>query len=73
MELIFSALGHSVIIEIRFTASEESDTSIFIVDSEERCALLLLILLHKDTGYYSTHILICDIWHIVMFAASLRC
>ena len=63
MELNSSAIRHSVIIEKGFTASEESDTSIFIVNPEEGGTALLLISLHKDTGCYSTHILISDIWH----------
>jgi hypothetical protein len=60
MELDSSATRHSVIIEIGITASEETDTSIFIVNPEEGSNVFLLMLLHKDTGYYSTHILICD-------------
>jgi hypothetical protein len=73
MQLNSSSIGISVIIEIGITASEESDASIFIVNPEEGSTVLLLMLLHKDTGYYSTHILICDIWHIAMLASSLRC
>jgi hypothetical protein len=73
MELNSSAVRHSVIIEIEITASEEYDTSIFIVNPEEEGTLLLLTLLRKDKGYYSTHILICDIWHIAMLASSLQC
>jgi len=73
MELNSSAVGHSVITELEITASEEYDTSIFIVNPEEEGAVLLLTLLRKDKGYYSTHILIYDIWHIAMLASSLQC
>jgi hypothetical protein len=72
-ELNSSAVRHSIIIEIEITASEKYDTSIFIVNPEEGGTALLLILLRKDNGYYSTYILVCDIWHNAILVSSLQC